>query len=194
VTVMFIPFVADVFGYDASQSALLLTYVGVLSVLVQGVLIGPLTKRYSSRRLAPAGAAVLAVGLLGLPAAPLLSGLLPDLSRAVGFLDSDLLALLVVLAVLPTGNGVLNVSLTALVSTTAASDRQGSALGLTQGAGSLARTFGPVVMGGLYTLFGYQTPFLLGAVLLVPVLFIATRFDEPPGPAEPRPVDPGQAR
>jgi MFS family permease len=194
VTIMFIPFVADVFGYTASQSALLLTYIGVLSVLVQGVFIGPLTERYSSRRLAPAGAAVLAVGLLGLPAAPLLAGVLPDLTDLVGFLDADLLALLLVLGVLPVGNGVLNVSLTALVSTTAASDRQGSAFGLTQGAGSLARTFGPVVMGGLYTLLGYRAPFLLGAVLLVPVLFIASRLREPEEPPDPRPVDPGQAR
>jgi MFS family permease len=194
VTIMFIPFVADVFGYTASQSALLLTYIGVLSVLVQGVFIGPLTARYSSRRLAPAGAAVLTVGLVGLPATPLLAGILPDLTGFVGFLDGDLLALLLVLAVIPVGNGVLNVSLTALVSTTAASDRQGSAFGLTQGAGSLARTFGPVVMGGLYTLLGYRAPFLLGAVLLLPVLFIASRLTEPAEPAEPKPVDPGQSR
>ena len=33
VTIMFIPFVADVFGYTASQSALLLTYIGVLAVV-----------------------------------------------------------------------------------------------------------------------------------------------------------------
>ncbi|MEF8840601.1 MAG: MFS transporter [Haloarculaceae archaeon] len=194
VTIMFIPFVADVFGYTASQSALLLTYIGVLSVLVQGVLVGPLTARYSSRRLAPAGAALLAVGLVGLPATPLLADVLPDLTGLVGFLDGTLLALLLVLAVLPAGNGVLNVSLTALVSTTAAGDRQGSAFGVTQGAGSLARTVGPIVMGGLYTLLGYRAPFLLGAVLLLPVLFIATRLGEPPGPVEPRPVDPGQAR
>jgi MFS family permease len=194
VTVMFIPFVADVFGYTASGSALLLTYIGVLSVLVQGVLVGPLTERYSSSRLAPAGAAVLTVGLVGLPATPLLAGGLPDLTGLVGFLDADLLALLVVLGVIPVGNGILNVSLTALVSTTAAGDRQGSAFGVTQGAGSLARTVGPVVMGGLYTLLGYRAPFLLGAVLLVPVLFIASRLEEPREPVEPGPVDPGQAR
>ena len=194
VTVMFIPFVADVFGYTASQSALLLTYVGVLSVLVQGALIGPLTARYSSGRLVPAGAAALTVGLVGLPATHLLGGILPDLTWLVGFLDADLLALLLVLGILPVGNGVLNVSLTALVSTTAASDRQGSAFGVTQGAGSLARTFGPVVMGGLYTLFGYRIPFLLGAALLFPVLLITTRLREPREPVEPKPVDPGQAR
>ena len=59
---------------------------------------------------------------------------------------------------------------------------------------SLARTVGPVVMGGLYTLLGYRAPFLLGAVLLLPVLFIASRIEEPREPVGPRPVDPGQAR
>jgi DHA1 family tetracycline resistance protein-like MFS transporter len=39
VEVMFIPFVADFYGYAESQSALLLAYVGVLSVLIQGGLM-----------------------------------------------------------------------------------------------------------------------------------------------------------
>jgi MFS family permease len=192
VTIMFIPFVADVFGYTASQSALLLTYVGVLSVLVQGVLIGPLTSRFTETRLTAGGAAVLAVALAALPATPRLAAVTPDLRGLVGFLGPELLALLAVLGLIPVGNGVLTVSLTALVSRSASGDRQGSAFGLTQGAGSLARTVGPVVMGGLYTLVGFWAPFVLGSVLLVPVLVIGTRLRAPAD--EPRPVDPGQIR
>jgi MFS family permease len=194
VQIMFIPFVADVFGYGASQAALLLTYIGVLSVVVQGVLIGPLTVRYRETRLAAASSAVLVVGLLALPATPQLAAFAPDLTGLVAFLDARLVALLVALALLPLGNGVLNVTLTTLVSRSASSDRQGSAFGLTQGAGSLARTVGPVVMGGLYTLLGYWSPFVLGSVLLLPVLVIAARLRQPEESAEPKPVDPGHVR
>ena len=71
------------------------------------------------------------------------------------------------------GNGVLGVTLTALVSGQASADRQGSAFGITQGAGSLARTVGPVSMGALYAGVGFQSPFVLGGFVLLPVVAIA---------------------
>ena len=77
-----------------------------------------------------------------------------------------LAALLVVLAALSTGNGLLNVGIAALVSRVAGEDRQGMAFGVTQGAGSLGRTVGPPVMTGLYV-FAVAAPFLLGAALTV---------------------------
>ncbi|WP_336360277.1 MFS transporter [Haladaptatus sp. ZSTT2] len=182
VQIMFIPFVADIYGYSESQSALLLTYIGVLGVLVQGVLIGRLTKRYTESRLAVAGTALLTIALFGIPAAPLVGeALFPSLTSVEPFLTKQLLGLLAVLAVLSLGNGVVNVSLTTLVSQNASADRQGSALGLTQGSGSLARTFGPVLMGGIYAAIGYWSPFALGGLLLLPVLVIAlhlARTDE----------------
>ncbi|WP_338730031.1 MFS transporter [Haladaptatus sp. DJG-WS-42] len=177
VQIMFIPFVADIYGYTESQSALLLTYIGVLGVLVQGVLIGRLTKRYTESRLAVAGTALLTISLFGIPAAPLVGELLfPSLTSVAPFLTEQLLGLLAVLAVLSLGNGVVNVTLTTLVSQNASADRQGSALGLTQGSGSLARTFGPVLMGGIYAAIGYWSPFALGGLLLLPVLVIGLQL------------------
>jgi len=44
VQVMFIPYVADAFGYDATAAAFLLTYVGVLGAVNQGVLVGRLSR------------------------------------------------------------------------------------------------------------------------------------------------------
>ena len=40
IRVMFIPFAADVYGYDAAQTTLLFAHIGVLGVVDQGVLIG----------------------------------------------------------------------------------------------------------------------------------------------------------
>jgi MFS family permease len=193
VQVMFIPYVADVYGYAEAQAALLLTYIGVLAVVVQGGLIGPLTDRYSSTRLTVFGAGLLAVALFCIPFTREFGVLFPDLTGAVGFLTPALLALLVVLGLLSLGNGVLGVTLTALVSGQASDDRQGSAFGITQGAGSLARTVGPVSMGALYAGLGYQSPFVLGAILLLPVVAIAL-YLRVGDTGEPRPSDPSHAR
>jgi DHA1 family tetracycline resistance protein-like MFS transporter len=190
VQIMFIPYVADIYGYTESQAALLFAYIGVLAVVVQGGLIGPLTSRYGDAPLTVFGAGCLAVSLVGIPAAPAIGRLLPDATGVVGFLTPQLLGLLVVLAALSLGNGVLSVTLTALVSKGAGS-RQGSAFGLTQGAGSLARTIGPVVMGGLYTAVAYWAPFVLGFVLLLPVVVYAVGL---PSVAPERPADPGHVR
>jgi MFS family permease len=194
VQIMFIPYVADIYGYTAAQSALLLTYIGVLAVITQGVLIGRLTARYGPVPLSIAGALVLVVAVGALPFSRSLAPLLPNLTGVAPFLTDDLLGLLVILTFLPVGNGILSVTLTALVSQRAGADVQGSAFGITQGAGSLARTVGPPVMGGLYAVVGYWAPFVAGSLLLVPVVVLAARLDRSDPPVEPRPADPGHVR
>ncbi|WP_129114265.1 MFS transporter [Halegenticoccus tardaugens] len=170
VQVMFIPYAADVYGYDATQTAFLLTYVGVLGVVNQGVLVGQLSKRYDAARIAVVGAVALLVSLAVLPFSPALGRLLPALPDALAAtLSRELLALLVALGLLSFGNGLLNVALSTLVSTAASAETQGSAFGVTQGAGSLGRTIGPPVMAALYVLV-YWSPFVSGALLIAPIV------------------------
>ena len=172
VQVMFIPFAADRYGYTASQTALLLTYVGVLGVLVQGGLVGRLSRRYPERSIAAAGAGFLALALAAIPFAPDIGRL--ALVDGPAFLSRELLALLLALPLLSVGNGLLSVALTTLVSRGASADSQGSAFGVTQGAGSLGRTVGPPVMAALY-LATFWTPFVVGAALILPVLALVLR-------------------
>jgi MFS family permease len=169
VQVMFIPFVADAaaYGFDASAAALLLTYVGVLGAVNQGVLVGRLAERVGSGRLAVAGAAALCAALAALPFAPAIGDTLPAVGPA--WLTPELVALLGVLALLSLGNGLLNPSLAALVSASTGPDRQGVVFGVTQGAGSLGRTVGPPVAAALYAVV-YWSPFVAGAVVVLPVI------------------------
>jgi MFS family permease len=169
VQVAFIPFVADTpaYGFDAAGAGLLLTYIGALGVLNQGVLVRVLSRRFADSRLAVAGAALLVAALVGLPLAPAAGTAFPAVD--VFGADAALLALLAVLAVLSVGNGLLTVGTTAMVSRAAGEERQGSAFGVTQGAGSLGRTVGPPVMTALYV-FARPIPFLLGAGLTVAVV------------------------
>jgi len=170
VQVMFIPFVADAdaYGFDASAAALLLTYVGVLGAVNQGILVGRLADRFGSGRLAVAGATILCAALAALPFAPTLGGALPPLAGPP-WLTPELVALLAVLGLLSFGNGLLNPSLAALVSSSTGADRQGTAFGVTQGAGSLGRTVGPPAAAALYAAV-YWSPFVAGAVVVLPVI------------------------
>lgn len=174
VQVMFIPFVADVYGYDATGAGLLLTFVGVLGVINQGALVGRLARRFEEAHLATAGAVLLLSSLAALPFSR-------QIGRAVlpagsAFLAPELLALLAVLAALSLGNSLLNVSLSTLVSSAASAATQGSAFGVTQGAGSLGRTVGPPAMAALYAAAGFRSPFLVGSLLLVAVVAIVARI------------------
>ena len=166
VQVMFIPFAADIYGYDATQVALFLSYIGALGALNQGVLVGRLSRVVPPARLAVAGAALLATALAMLPFSPELGRLLLPW---VSVVSPELAWLLVAGAVLSLGNGLLGVSLSTLVSTGASEERQGSAFGVTQGAGSLGRTVGPPLMGVLYVAT-YWSPFVVGALVVLPVL------------------------
>jgi predicted MFS family arabinose efflux permease len=171
IQVMFIPFAADIYGYDETQTAFLLTYVGVLGVINQGVIVGRLSRRVAESRIAIAGASLLLVALAAIPFSPQLGALLPTVGGPP-YLTRELLALLVVLAMLSLGNGLLNVALSTLVSMAASAETQGSAFGVTQGAGSLGRTVGPPTMAALYAFVAYWSPFIAGAVLVIPILAI----------------------
>ncbi|KAB1192727.1 MFS transporter [Haloferax sp. MBLA0076] len=170
IQVMFIPFAADIYGYGETETALFLTYIGLLGTLNQGVVVGQLARRYSEAKLAVVGATGLMLSLALLPFSPEIGQYLPTIDGPAWF-TPELLALLLVGALLSFGNGMLNVSLSTLVSTSASAEKQGNAFGVTQGAGSLGRTIGPPAMAALYVLT-YWSPFVVGAVLIVPVIYV----------------------
>lgn len=100
-------------------------YVGVLAAIIQGGLMGRLSRRFGEVRLVLSGLIATGVGLA------LLAG------------THHLLSLLAVLVVVSYGAGVVTPSLTSLVSRGAAAHEQGAALGAFQSMGSLARVAGP---------------------------------------------------
>ena len=124
------------FDYDAVHNGYLFAYIGALAVVIQGLLIGPLVKRWGELPLIVAGASLLACGLAVLPyIGPGFYGGLP--------------ALLVVLAAFSVGNSFATPTLTSLASKSVSAAEQGGAMGVTQSAASLARSVGPVIGGWL---------------------------------------------
>jgi len=136
------------FGWGPSQVAYVFAYVGLLSAVLQGGLIGRLSRRFGEERLLLVGLALIGIGLLTLPAARWLS----------------LLALM--LAALAVGMGLVQPSLNSLISRRAGGEEQGEVLGVSQSVGSLARVLGPLAAGFLFAEFGRDAPYLWGAALV----------------------------
>jgi predicted MFS family arabinose efflux permease len=137
-----------VFAFDERRTGFVFAYIGVIVVIVQGGLIGRLTRRYGERRLLIAGVGLQVVGL----------ALLPVVSTVAG--------LLVALVPLSVGSGLTHPALTSLLSQFARRDDQGGTLGIGESASALARVAGPI--GGTWSLekMGLAYPYLGGAALM----------------------------
>ena len=143
------------FGWGPRAVGGVFAFVGVLSAVLQGGLIGRLARRFGEERLVLGGLALLALGLVAMPFA------------------GDLAALALALSALAIGLGLTQPSLTALVSRRAGAAEQGEVLGVTQSAGSLARVLGPTAAGWFFASFGRASPFWWEAALIVAALFLA---------------------
>jgi MFS transporter, DHA1 family, tetracycline resistance protein len=165
----------QVFGWSATQVGLNFLFVGIVLVVIQGVLIGRLSRRFGETRLVIAGAAAITLGLAGLA------------------LTHTIAELLVVNLLLAGGMGLLNPSISSLVSRQAQNDEQGGILGVSQSASSLARALAPPIAGMLFDLSGHNAPYFVGAVIMAGVLVLALRLPRTgraraaAAPSEPRP-------
>ena len=135
------------FALPMRQVSLLFVYIGVLAALVQGGLVGRLSRRFSEQRLLLAGLGLTAAGL------------------ALVAVQQQFGGLLVVMPVLALGMGLSSPSLSALVSRGAAAGEQGEAMGAFQGIGSLARVAGPFLGELSLGRFGPGSPALGAAAL-----------------------------
>ena len=153
------------FGWGPRPTGFVFFYVGLLSALMQGVLIGRLTRRFGEERLMLAGLALIALGLLLLPMATALPVLLAAVSA------------------LALGMGAMQPSINGLISLRAGPDQQGEVMGVAQSIGSLSRVLGPIIAGALFAGFGRNSPFIWGAALVGAALLIGWRL--PSGIASP---------
>lgn len=136
------------FGLAERHVGWVFAYIGVIVVLVQGGLIGPLTRRFGEKRLLVVGSLLQGVALAALPFASGTAGLL---------LASAPLAL---------GSGLATPSLMSLLSRFSRAEDQGGTLGIGQSASALGRIIGP--LAGTMAFASWPAgPYLGGAALMV---------------------------
>lgn len=117
------------FGYDAHHNGYLFAYVGLIAVIIQGVLIGRLVKRFGELWLVIVGALFFAGSLFAVP--------------FVGPNAGGLVALLIGGGIFSLGNSLSTPALNSLASKSVGAAQQGGVLGVTQSVASLARAVGP---------------------------------------------------
>ncbi|CAN5804354.1 tetracycline resistance MFS efflux pump [soil metagenome] len=147
--------------FTPAQVAYLFAYIGVLITIVQGVLVGPLVRRLGETRLALVGSAVLALGLIAIPAAP-----------SVAWLAGAL-------ALLAFGQGTTMPAISALISRAAPAGEQGRLLGVSQSLSALGRVLGPVWGGIAFARIGIGAPYVTGGLVVGIALLLLTRVLHP---------------
>ena len=141
-----------ILSYGPAQIGYVLTFMGFISVVIQGGAIGPLTRRLGERTVAVAALVLLIAGYVSLAAAGGQTGML------------------VACGVLAVGSALFNPALSSLVSQEAADHERGAVLGVYQGATALSRIVGPAFSGVVFAKAGASAPFILAAALVLPAL------------------------
>ena len=170
-------FTADAFDLGTKETGYILGVVGVVLILVQGGLIRPLGRAVPERSLVRAGVVIEAAGFVAVAMSPVVT-------------SGKVAALVIGMAVIAFGSGLVNPSLSALVSRLGAREGQGSVLGVLQSAGALARVFGPAAGGVLYQSFGPRAPYAAAAFGML-LAAIASIWLRAPAKAEGSDVETG---
>jgi MFS transporter, DHA1 family, tetracycline resistance protein len=139
------------YGFTPRDLGFFFGVMGALVAVIQGGLIGRLSKRFGERVLTRSGGLLLAAGFAAVP-----------------FIDRPLW-LYGAAVLIATGQGISYPSLTSMISKFADASERGSTLGISAALSSLARMTGPVMAGVLYDIFAAGGPFLTAAALTITV-------------------------
>lgn len=142
----------DTVNWGPTQLGLLLSAVGVLDILVQGVLLGLLLKRLGERGVIIAGIITQAIGI----------GLLilaASIFPAAWILAAGSL-------IMATGEGGMSATLQGLISNSVGENEQGKIAGAVSSLSTGVQMLGPLLAGVLYAAIAPAAPYALGFVLI----------------------------
>jgi DHA1 family tetracycline resistance protein-like MFS transporter len=147
----------------ARTVGLLFGMIGTVGIVIQGGLIGRLTKRFGEGRLLTTGYLCMSCGMAVLavtgPTGLWVGG------GWLGIVGGCLL--------LAVGTSLANPSLSSLVSRGASADEQGTVLGVFQSLSALARASAPATGGAVYTAWYHGGPFAAGALMTLGALALS---------------------
>jgi DHA1 family tetracycline resistance protein-like MFS transporter len=147
------------FNLSARDTGFVLTYVGILSVFVQGFLIGRLTNLFREDHLITFAVALMAISLVGWALAP------------------SVFWLLVVLTPTSISGGILNTLLSSTLTKAVAPQEIGGILGLSASVESSTRIIAPILGGALLEKVGTWSPGAFGAIVMIGVtIYVFTKI------------------
>ena len=144
-------------GFSESDNGLIFSTIGVIGIITQGKLIGPLTDRFGSSKLLATGFVIAGTGLAAIPYS----------SATYPFLT-----LLPAVFLVSFGNGLVTPSNMAMLSHLSGSDERGAVMGVSESLRSLSALVGVSSGGILWDLtssrtdfFDYHTAFRICGIL-----------------------------
>lgn len=159
-----LPLSPDELTKEASKlTAYFLVIVGVAATIVQGGLIGRLTKKFGEAKLCKVGVSIVLISFI----------LIPFAGRLGSFP-----AMLGVALLMASGSGVLHPSRNSLISRSAHRTLQGQALGLNQSLSALGRVLGPAMAGILFEIH-HERPFWVAVAILTLTTLISLKISQP---------------
>lgn len=167
-------YLKDIFSVTEKTIGYFYAYVGGISLVMRGVLLGPAVRRFGEVGVTRLGAASLVLGLAGIP------------------FVTNFVGLALIIAFVPIGTALLFPATTSLVSRGSSRSETGQILGVQQSFGGVSRMIGPLWAGFVYQEFGKRYPFWMAAVLMLSVSFLTLRLRReerrpaPAGSLEPR--------
>ncbi len=159
-------------AYVTQVVALILTLIGICSVITQIWIVGPMVKRFGELHLTIGGnfARALAFGILA----------------AFPFLITSI----VTIPLLAIGAGVALPSIVALLTFAAPPNARGGVIGLNQSANALGSVLGPLIAGFLFDAVGPNAPMIAASVIMLVTVLIGLNLYRMPlkKPQTPREV------
>jgi len=148
----------DLYGMGPRYIGGIFFYLGTIVVVMQGGMVGPLTRRFGERSVAIASGLLFALGLVAL--AMLTAGWQ------------------VWIALLPFGMGVglFNPTVSSIVSKACSANERGAVMGKYHAASAWGRFFGPLWSGLLYSKISMAAPFALGAAIMLPAIVLVALY------------------
>ena len=143
------------FGWGVAQNGYIFAYTGILSAIVQGTIVGPMSKKWGEPALIQQGFVALLIGLVMIP-----------------FSDT-LEFLLIAMAIVTYGFSLASPALSSRLSLQVSKRDQGTVLGIGRSASTLARAMGPMGSGYVFVFLGKDWPFFVGALLMFLVLAVS---------------------
>ncbi|MFX0201511.1 MAG: MFS transporter [Candidatus Hodarchaeota archaeon] len=147
----------DFFNIGPVEMSYFFIYIGSVQVLLQGFVVGKLTKQIGEEKLIAAAALLMAIGMAFTPLIP----------HILNFLVSLTIAVL--------GLGIMNTVIPSFISKNTSADEQGGMLGTAQSISSIACVPGPLLGGVIYEFVGLSAPFFVSAALLIGAFVIGCR-------------------
>ncbi|WP_226660837.1 MFS transporter [Microbulbifer aggregans] len=137
---------------------------GIAMVIVQGGLIGPLSRRFGERRLMRAGAVIFGI-----------SALLVTLAGGIGSVPAVSAALMGQAI----GAAFVLTSMQSLTSKEVQADNRGAVMGLYNALGTLGRGTGTAITGSAFAGIGVHAPYYIGSGLMCLLLLLALALRAP---------------